>query len=65
MSWADRFAASLAGLLVELMDEVATPSTEAEKQHALDRSMAIERERLIREIEVSEGHRTRVWDGRP
>lgn len=59
------FASSVVGLFVELIDELATPSTRAEKQQALDRSMAIDRERLIREIEVAEGHRSDVWDGRP
>jgi len=51
-------------LIAEVVDELATPTTAERKREMLDRSMAVERERLIREIEVSEGHRSSVWGDR-
>ncbi len=47
--------------VVEVIEEIARPSSKAERQRGLDRSMAVDRERLVREAEVADGRRASVW----
>lgn len=51
-------------LIAEVVAELASPTSAARKREMLDRSMVVERERLIRQIEVSEGRRSSVWGDR-
>lgn len=46
-------------VVVDAVEDLAMSRERRQAGH--ERSIAVERERLIREIEVSEGHRSSVW----